>query len=296
MNRLKIEHTTVYNYTQPVEFGIHRLVLRPREGHDLQVEELDLAIEPVADVTWHRDLFGNSIAFARFRESAGILKIHNTVIINRRDHISTEDLLQTVSTRLPIAYSTIEDPVARGYLTPVYPEETRELSRWANEQFSPSPGAGVVSLLAAVNDWIFQNIHYRRREDRGVQSPLQTLKSASGSCRDMATLFLEIVRVFDIASRFASGYLDSAASAAGRASTHAWVEAYYPDHGWYGYDPTLGERTSLKHIVTGVSSHPRGVMPVSGSYQGPPGSYSGMTVSVQIQKLPSSPSAKNVTQ
>ena len=115
-----------------------------------------------------------------------------------------------------------------------------------------------------------------------MQSPLETLGLASGSCRDMATLLLEIVRSLRLAGRFASGYLDSAASRAGQASTHAWTEVYFPEHGWFGCDPTLGEGTSEKHIVCGVSSHPRGVMPVSGSYSGRVSSYVGMGVSVGI--------------
>ena len=119
-------------------------------------------------------------------------------------------------------------------------------------------------------------------ETRGVQTPLETLKLESGSCRDMATLLLEITRSLAIASRFASGYLDSEASLAGRAATHAWTEIYFPEHGWFGCDPTLGEETSQRHIVSGVSSHPRGVMPISGAYSGPTSSFLGMTVSVKI--------------
>lgn len=46
---------------------------------------------------------------------------------------------------------------------------------------------------------------------------------------------------------------ESAASFAGHAVTHAWTETYFPEHGWFGCDPTLGEGTSEKHIVSGVS-------------------------------------------
>jgi len=51
----------------------------------------------------------------------------------------------------------------------------------------------------------------------------------------------EALRVLGLPARFVSGYLDCAASEAGRASTHAWAEAYLPEVGWTGYDPTLGE-------------------------------------------------------
>jgi len=135
------------------------------------------------------------------------------------------------------------------------------LQDWAARTFGPSQGDDAVHVVHAINEWICRSIRYRRREDRGVQSPLESLGLASGSCREMATLLLEIVRSLRLAGRFASGYLDSAAPCAGQASTHAWTKVYFPEHGWFGCDPTLGEGTSQKHIVCGVSSHPRGVMP-----------------------------------
>ena len=102
----------------------------------------------------------------------------------------------------------------------------------------------------------------------------------------MATLMMEAGRLLGISTRFASGYLDCAASLAGRASMHAWIEAYLPALGWRGFDPTLGEPTSLKHVVTGVSNHPRGVMPVSGMFTGASSDYREMIVSVTTESLP----------
>jgi transglutaminase-like putative cysteine protease len=103
----------------------------------------------------------------------------------------------------------------------------------------------------------------------------------------MATLMMDAARVLGIAARFASGYLDCPASVAGRASMHAWTEVYLPALGWRGYDPTLGEATSLKHVTTGVSNHPRGVMPVSGMFVGVSSDYREMIVQVTTEKLPS---------
>ena len=76
--------------------------------------------------------------------------------------------------------------------------------------------------------------------------------------------------------------MESSASAAGKGSTHAWMEAYLPDSGWCGFDPTSGRPTGTRHIPLGVSSHPRGVMPVSGTYDGTLGRSLGMSVSLSI--------------
>lgn len=286
MSRICIVHTTSYRYTAPVRFGLHRLVLRPREGHDLQVERLTLDIQPRARVTWHRDLFGNSIAAAQMLESSDYLEFRNEVVLIKRDQTSHRGLLEAFPVRYPVAYSTLEQSVIAGYLAPVYPDEAAALRDWLHSTQDLTPGVDAVNAATDVGIWIHRNITYRRREDRGVQSPLETLALRSGSCRDMATLYLEVLRAAGIASRFASGYLDSASAAAGRAATHAWAEVYFPEHGWFGFDPTLGESSSHKHIVTGVSSHPRGVMPISGTYSGPGSPSAEMTVSVKITPLP----------
>ena len=128
-------------------------------------------------------------------------------------------------------------------------------------------------------------VRYLRRAEKGVQTPAQTLALGSGSCRDLATLLMEAARVSGVAARFASGYLHGRASLAGEASTHAWAEMYLPTLGWRGFDPTIGELTSAGHIVTGVSTHPRGVMPVSGSFTGGSADYLALHVTVKTTAL-----------
>jgi transglutaminase-like putative cysteine protease len=80
-------------------------------------------------------------------------------------------------------------------------------------------------------------------------------------------------------------YLECSASKVGRASTRAWAEAYLPSVGWIGYHPMLGETTSGKHIVVGVSNHPCEVMPVSGTFFDEHKSYLGMKVAVQTARF-----------
>ena len=41
---LTVRHLTVYRYRQAVTFGEHRLMLRPREGHDQRLFESRLDI------------------------------------------------------------------------------------------------------------------------------------------------------------------------------------------------------------------------------------------------------------
>jgi transglutaminase-like putative cysteine protease len=291
MIRTRILHSTVYHYHEPVGFSRHRLVVRPREGHDVQLELQHLNIMPEHRIFWRRDLFGNSVAFVDFLKKSDTLEIHNEVIVIRRERTSNRTLSDFAGVPVPPIYSPQELPIAEGYLVPVYPEETRGLKSWLRSLPFARGNQDATALVSALNHWIFDNIQYRRREERGVQSPLETLKLASGSCRDMATLLLETVKAAGVAARFSSGYLDSAASAAGKAATHAWIEVYFPEQGWCGVDPTMDVTTGDKHILVGVSWHPRGIMPVSGAYIGEAEVYEKMEVSVKMEKLSSKAAA-----
>ena len=51
MKRVRIVHTTEYYYNQPVTFGLHRAMLRPREGHDLHIARSHLDVEPEGAVS-----------------------------------------------------------------------------------------------------------------------------------------------------------------------------------------------------------------------------------------------------
>lgn len=285
MSRLRIAHRTTYQYARAVVLGQHRLVIRPREGHDLSLIALDLQIRPAHQLIWTRDVFGNSVALARFFEPSETLSIESTATIDRSPPFPTRTLHEPFLVPFPVAYEPLEVPIAAVYQGLSFPDVGAKLSAWLNERLPSRDANDAEGVLLKLCELVHDSIEYQQRSERGVQDPDLTLRRASGSCRDMATLMMDCARVLGIASRFASGYLHCAASIAGRASTHAWMEAYLPALGWRGFDPTLGEPTSLKHIPTGVSNHPRGVMPISGTFQGSSSDCRGMRVEVETAEI-----------
>lgn len=282
MSSLRIIHETLYQYNRSIRFGTHRLVLRPREGHDLQVERMVLTIEPEYSIEWSRDVFGNSVATVDFSAEAAQLRIVSQVDILRGEMPRLAERSR-IAVSYPVIYDDLEATVAAAYLVSVYPEERGPVAVWANNAIASAAYGDAISIVSSLNQAVRQQINYNRREEKGVQSPLETLNKGTGSCRDMATLLMEGCRALGIASRFSSGYLDCAASVAGRASTHAWAEVYLAGRGWTGFDPTLGEQTSRKHIAVGLSNHPRGVMPISGRFYGSSADYLGMKVAVKLE-------------
>ena len=58
MQTLSVRHVTQYNYANPVVFQPHRLMLRPRDSHDLRLVSAELLLTPPANVRWLHDVLG----------------------------------------------------------------------------------------------------------------------------------------------------------------------------------------------------------------------------------------------
>ena len=79
--KIRIQHRTTYHYAEPVRLGSHRVMVRPREGHDLHIESSILTIRPAHSVHWMRDVNGNSIALVDFTERADELMIYSELVL-----------------------------------------------------------------------------------------------------------------------------------------------------------------------------------------------------------------------
>ena len=75
----------------------------------------------------------------------------------------------------------------------VYKLSVDELLAWARRFIRTEP-TDTLSLLQDLNAGILGVIRYRPREEEGTQAPLETLAKASGSCRDIAALFIDAAR------------------------------------------------------------------------------------------------------
>jgi transglutaminase-like putative cysteine protease len=282
--QIHLVHETCYTYSQPVQFLPHRLVLRPREGHDVLLHSMNLSTSPPSAIRWHRDLLDNSIAHAEFQEPASELRIFSEFTISVPP--APKDGLPPIFVPHPSLVAGIEQLAATPYLQYIYPPDVAKLRNWFNATgLAPAPGktSAIFDDMAIL---IHRVIGYNRREEAGVQSAAETLRLGSGSCRDMAVLMIETSRSLGYPARFVSGYLDSQNSRVGCGSTHAWAEIYLPDRGWTGFDPSIGKRVGPGHIAVGVSHHPRGVMPVSGGFNGLSGIGTSLKVAITTKRLP----------
>jgi transglutaminase-like putative cysteine protease len=283
MQRLRIKHLTEYIFSAQVTLNQHRLLLRPREGHDVRIESSKLEITPAHNIKWQRDVFDNSLAIVNFLSSTDKLTITSEVIIQHYEQAPFDFLIEDYAVNYPFSYALDEQVDLAIFQQPLFIRDQAIVNAWLQQL--ELYGMETFSLLVKLNLTISHQFRYQIREEAGVQSPSQTLSQRSGSCRDYATLFVEACRCLGLASRFVSGYLHAPATELGNATTHAWAEVYLPGTGWKGFDPTAGEVTGNKHIAVAVARNPEAVPPVSGSFIGPSLTTPILLVNVQVNLL-----------
>jgi transglutaminase-like putative cysteine protease len=290
MPRLTIHHKTEYRYARPVAFGEHRIMLRPRDGHDLRVLSGDLRIEPEPmRLRWIHDVFGNSVAIATFDERADRLVFTWRATV---EHNPAEEFALTPDDPAyfyPFLYDPEEFPDLRQFITPQYSDPNGELSAWARKFLDAESPTPTFNILSQMTHGIRDAFAYRRRHEHGTQHPLDTLQTGSGTCRDYALLMIEGLRRLGIAARFVSGYLfvpdaDGGGNIGGGA-THAWVQVYLPSAGWIDFDPTNGIEGTRDLIRVAVARDPVQAIPLHGSFIGGGDAYIGMEVTVDVSLI-----------
>ena len=287
MTILNVRHTTVYRYRRPVRLGDHRLMLRPRDSHDLRLIRTNLNFLPGASVRWIYDVFGNSIAIASFAESAAELRIESKLQLETYAVERPRSEIAPEAANYPFIYSADDRTDLGRMLERHHPDPSDRLGAWARA-FVRGGRTDTQALLADLNAGVKSSISYQSRETEGTQTPVETLDRGSGSCRDLAMLLIEAARCLGFGARVVTGYLynpsadggDTAAAGAG--ATHAWADIYLPGVGWIAYDPTNGTVSGANLIRVGVTRDISQAVPIAGSFAGGSDDCLGMTVDVAV--------------
>jgi len=285
MKLLTVRHATTYRYSAPVEFGQHRLMLRPRDSHDLRLVGAELALSPPGKLRWMHDVFGNSVALVDFEGPAAELYILSTLTIERYALARLDFSISPEAQNYPFMHSADERSDLGRLRERHYPDRG-EVEGWARQFILETP-TNTFNLLATMNAAVRGSFTYNPRDEEGTQTPVETLERRSGTCRDYALLFIEAARSLGFGARFVTGYLydpalDGGAAVQGAGATHAWAEVYLPGAGWIEYDPTNGLIAGENLIRVAVTRDPTQAVPIGGSYAGE-GAYLGMEVEVTVK-------------
>jgi len=291
MRRLRVSHVTTYNYANPVRFGDHRMMFRPRDSHDLRILSTALAITPQPNaLRWLHDVFGNSVAIASFDTDSTELRFESEIVLQHFELDEPDAPIEEYARTYPFSYVSTEIPDLARLIELQYPDPDHLLDSWVKAFVSNGGPTDTWDLLRRMTGAIQQDIQYQAREAEGVQSPAETLSHRTGSCRDFAVLMMEGARSLGLAARFVSGYLyapltDEVVNIGGTA-THAWTQVYLPGSGWVEFDPTNGIVGNRDLIRVAVARDPNQAIPLRGTWTGAPGDYLGMQVEVAVKAVP----------
>lgn len=259
-----IRHHTLYRYSGPVQLGPQLLRFHPRDDGAQRIINcrLEISPQPIGHND-HLDLEGNSVTQVWFDGETDHLEIEANLQVETLRNNAFDFILSPEAVRLPIGHVP-EEVFARAYLERIEPDDA--VTAFAAE-LSLSVKRDTLNYLDLLNRQLFSDFSHVIREAGQPQSPVLTLQTRRGACRDLSVLFVDCCRAEGIPARFASGY-QKGTKRHKRRYLHAWPEVYLLGAGWRAFDPTHGEAVADTHVTIAAAAHPRDTMPVTGSFRG----------------------------
>jgi transglutaminase-like putative cysteine protease len=241
VRRYRIEHRTIYRYSDEVSASFGRGYLHPRDLPGQRCLQHNLSIEPLpSDLSHGVDVYGNYNTYFHVTNSHTELRVVGLSDVE----VSSPDLDPAVlaqpwerarpsSTADARAVEfTLASPLVR---MPVPIREYADVSFW--------PGRPIID---AVND-LTHRIHTEFKYESGATSVSSTvtdvLEAKKGVCQDFAHVAIASLRSIGLACRYVSGYLATYPPPGrprmiGVDASHAWAAVRLSDSSWLSFDPT----------------------------------------------------------
>jgi transglutaminase-like putative cysteine protease len=278
-----IRHLTRFTYETAISESVMEARMQPRTEGGQRCIHFGLSTTPASRVKMYQDREGNIV--------------HHFAIPGPHSHLSVtaESLVECLPVPEfppslgPDAWARLDalavsgewwellnpSPFARP--TPLLHELTREIGL--------ERGHDPLSTLRRLTAEMFGRFEYSARSTR-VDSPIDdALATRCGVCQDFAHISIALVRQLGVPCRYVSGYLSGDAEDGVRSSddaTHAWFEAFLPDLGWVGFDPTNNLIASDRHIRVAIGRDYADVPPTRGVYKGESAMRSELGVAVSV--------------
>ncbi|MZP28341.1 hypothetical protein GTO91_01220 [Heliobacterium undosum] len=311
MTRLRIFHRTHYQYSCPVTEGVSETRLMPFTDHRQRLLSFELYTSPLGAVQEDRDAFGNTFQTMWFPEA------HEELIIEARSLVETGPSLegegspaegqgaahrgkQGVQARGQAEKGRGQAANREGQSAPENIRDARDLTKshaeWLMETtycpFLPEVKDLAGDFRLSEGGWpeilrlaerLYQRYDYRKNSTEVDSSIGEILRNGAGVCQDFSHLMAAVLRVAGVPARYVSGYIPCGGHLRGDSASHAWVEAWLPERGWTGVDPTNNCPAGPLHVKIAHGRDYGDIVPVKGVYRGR--AKQSLQVSVDVQVI-----------
>ena len=266
MPEFEIQHITRYIYEGPVRDSANQIILFPIKDQFQDVIKQELTITGNPQVDTHVDYYGNEVGSFTYSEPHNVLTINSKIwVVTKHRTLPQSDIFPAQQwedlRRLQFVVPYID------FLRQEYFDGINELKVIVDEEKLKDDTPYHVALRFC--QYVFDNFDYIKGVTT-VETRLDEIwKLKAGVCQDFAHILMEMLRMVNIPARYVSGYIcTSRNNMRGEGATHAWAEAYIPDFGWLGIDPTNNCIANETHVRLAVGRNFTDCSPVKGVYKG----------------------------
>lgn len=227
--RLRIDHRTTYAYATPLERGLQLVRLFPKRHDGQEIVRWRVVGARGAELAPFDDGLGNEMALAETAPGARSASIRVDGEVHTRD---LGGFLNGAHEPLPPGYflratalTAAADPIAA-------------LAQAA----SGADGEKAIALMHAVRD----RMEFRVGATDARTVAADALAAGAGVCQDHAHVLVAACRLAGMPARYVSGYLWT--GVAHEPASHAWVEVFIADAGWFGLDPANRIIVGAAHV------------------------------------------------
>ena len=288
--KFAISHKTVYQYGGPVRESFNEFRLKPLNGAGQSVESYALSVSHEAAMREYTDFYGNHVESFEIASAHEMLSITAESVVNTSEnHQDILDEIEALDSR-PISslkHAAALENIYDFVMPSRYAPASTILWRFAMDSFKETNGHW--NFLKDLNRRVYQHFQYTPGSTE-VDTPAEAaFEQKKGVCQDYAHVFIAAARSVSVPVRYVSGYLyvsensrqeDIEISAY---SSHAWVEAFVPEHGWIGFDPTHNSFVDKNYITIARGRDYGDARPISGTYRG--ASIQSMEVAVSVKPV-----------
>lgn len=265
--KLRVCHRTRFVYGAPVRESFNEARLQPVSGPRQACNSFQLTITPPPRVLTFPDFYQNTV------HQFEVMPPHTELLVEAVSLVTTSEApglaVDAATGKLGIMTPQAQNERCFDYLqASTYVDVSKELEAMA--QLATHGETDAWQAAQHIMEFVHREFSYQPAATNAHTHMREVLQTKAGVCQDFAHVMLGLCRSVQLPARYVSGYLYNgpAETLKGAQASHAWVEAFIPNLGWLGLDPTNNQIATGRHVKVAVGRDYADVPPIKGTYRG----------------------------